>query len=427
VNRHASHQPCDAEPASTDSPGAAEQVFRPFQYLGSKLRSLDAIAEAATDIAGPNATVLDPFCGSTVVCQRLADAGMTVRASDALGFCAVAARATLGVARNSREESQALDVLEVPTPMRGLEAWVERERQALEDRDGNALLDLGRTVPQVWRRGNGPKDRSAIVSSHYAGTYFGVWQSLRLDALRQAIEPLDGWDRSVALTALFTSMSACAYTAGKHFAQPHKTSRKKDLTFHQRRALADRGTNVDDVYRDAVAALMRRPTMEGDGHDARQAKLSELRADSSIDLIYADPPYTAQQYSRFYHVPEVVLQYEVPKLQVHRGAVTSGLYPEGRFKSDFCSKRRVGDAFRRLAGLAAASNAALLVSYSGSRPGTGNDRMISLDDLTSLLKEYGPVTVYGLDHNYRQFNRTENAVGPDSDPECLILCRVPSC
>jgi len=427
VNQDASLASCVPKSAADADLKTVPQVFRPFQYLGSKLRSLDAIAETATLIAGPRATVLDPFCGSTVVSQRLADAGMTVRASDALGFCAVAARASLGIARNADSGSQALEVLGTPTPTRGLGGWVERERRALEDGDGSTLLEIGRSIPQVWRAGGATSHLEAIVSSHYAGTYFGVWQSLRLDALRQAIEPLQGWDRDVALTALFAAMSACAYTAGKHFAQSHNTSRKKDLSFHEKRALADRRTNVDHVYRETVAAILRRPTMASHGHAAKQARLQDLRPDPGVDLIYADPPYTAQQYSRFYHVPEVVLKYEVPKLQIHRGKVTSGLYPEGLFKSDFCSKRRVSDAFQRLAGLASSSGASLLVSYSDSRPGTGNNRMIGLDDLISLLKKYGPVTTYNLDHNYRQFNRMENAVGPDSDREYLILCRVRPC
>ena len=52
-------------------PGLEADVFRPIQYLGSKLRLLDSITEAVDDVSlrrGPN---LDLFCGSGVVSRHL--------------------------------------------------------------------------------------------------------------------------------------------------------------------------------------------------------------------------------------------------------------------------------------------------------------------------------------------------------------------
>src|ERR1700730_18507826 len=72
-------------------------VWRPVQYLGSKLRSLDAIAEAVGEIVAPGRTVIDAFSGTSVVSRRLASMGARVTAVDTSGAAATWARALLGV------------------------------------------------------------------------------------------------------------------------------------------------------------------------------------------------------------------------------------------------------------------------------------------------------------------------------------------
>src|SRR6202012_4271088 len=129
----------------------------------------------------------------------------------------------------------------------------------------------------------------------------------------------------------------------------------------------------------------------GVGHFAADLPLEQLHRDPDhlgpIDAIYAVPPYTAQQYSRFYHVPEVICSYELPVLQRVRGQLTRGLYPDNRFKSRFCSRRLVSGAFQELFFLATHHNATLLLSYSASRSGkTGNKRSIELSELRDLMR-----------------------------------------
>ncbi|MEE2789457.1 MAG: DNA adenine methylase [Myxococcota bacterium] len=406
---------------------ATAPVYRPFHYLGSKLRVVDAITQYTREHFKPGSVVMDPFCGSTVVAQSMASIGMRVLASDALQFCASAARASLGVGRNMQAYDRILTVLDAPTQTWHMAPWINAEKAAIAGRDGAALMEISTALPQVWRGTWHRPSGEALVSSHYAGTYFGITQAVRIDAIRRHIDTLDGWARDVALTALTSAMSACAFSAGKHFAQAHRLSSHKDLRFHAKRALIDRAQDIDTLFRAAVESMMKSVARAHHGHAGRCVRVEDIGDGPPVDLIYADPPYTAQQYSRFYHVPEVVFQYQVPTLQVYRGRLTAGLYPAHRFKSAFCSKRKAENAFRQLAQLAQRRGAELLLSYSVGRPQTGNARVVSAKTLFSLLSEYGPVTTFDLNHRYRQFNRRGQDVGPGHDREILVHCRVRPC
>ena len=80
-----------------------------------------------------------------------------------------------------------------------------------------------------------------------------------------------------------------------------------------------------------------------------------------------DPPYTADNYSRFYHVLEVLVRYDYPTLATDAaGQVLRGRYPEidGRFQSGFCRRADVEDEFRQVIRAAAHTGAKLIISYS---------------------------------------------------------------
>ena len=91
--------------------------------------------------------------------------------------------------------------------------------------------------------------------------------------------------------------------------------------------------------------------------DASQL-LTELRSEKcKPTVIYADPPYTQDQYSRYYHMYETVLLYDYPS------TAGAGRYRQGRFVSPFCLKTKVVDAFETLADRARSLRATLIVSY----------------------------------------------------------------
>jgi len=440
--------------------------WRPVQYLGSKLRTLEHIVDALGGLQAGGGVVWEPFTGSTVVSQTLAQAGYTVCAGDALYASATFATAVLGVGRGDETVSlPALACRIVDEARRCLEpdlelwaSWLTPETKAVEDRDGLRLIKLGAELPQRWRRSTG-EDRGlrtifeavevaanerrlsarGLTSTTYAGTYFGLRQALELDTLREAIDrlatagvPSNRWTRACMLTALAHAASAAVFSPGKHFAQPHRVHDGKDLGFHARRIVADRSTPIYAKFLEASTRLEEVARGGEENHRAEHERVEQMSADRlidwGVDVVYADPPYTAQQYSRFYHVLETLMESVPAKLQEVRGSVTRGLYPEGRYLSPFCSRVKATPAIDALARTAAKAGASLVVSYSDSMSdSTGNARSIPLPTLVSTVEQaYGrsAVSVRRLPLRYRQFNHSSAGISNRDDPEFLVVANV---
>ena len=88
--------------------------------------------------------------------------------------------------------------------------------------------------------------------------------------------------------------------------------------------------------------------------------------DVRADLVYMDPPYTSDNYSRFYHVLEVLTAYDYPPLaRGSDGRILRGRYPEisNRFRSGFCRRRDVEREFERVIAASAHSGSKLVISY----------------------------------------------------------------
>lgn len=425
----------------------AREPWRPIQYLGCKLRTAEAIVEAVDSFNGGSTTVWDPFSGSSVVAQTLAAHGHRVLVGDTQQASVVFARALLGVGRAAQTfaSPRTLSVLNVrrasavnpeEDPIWG--EWVRREDDYLFRNDSAGLLRMAEELPQRWKPGapSSVRDDSRPCATTFAGTYFGIRQALRLDALRAAVEALRGqrrlteWEEAGALTALCHAASAAVCSAGKHFAQPLVTGHKNGA-FVRTRMLRDRAVDVDRCFEDAVGAIAQAARHAHEGHavnfeDALSVSADQLRR-RGVNVAYLDPPYTAQQYSRFYHVLDTLVDGRQSPLQRRGDSVTRGLYPEGRYFSPFCSKRQAATAFSTLLERCAQEHVSLVISYSVSTGVTGNARMISLDQLLRLVTdtyESSEVDVRKLAHAYRQFNSGEASLAGRRDPEYLIMVRA---
>lgn len=437
--------------------------LRPVQYLGNKQRSLDTILAVVSEFADAGDGAADLFSGTSVVAQGLASLALRVTALDASASCAAMARATLGVNRQDRDVDGAALVNLLAAESKTREEalgelfgkWIAAEDLALAAEDGGQLIDVSRAIPQVWRgRASGPLSElfnrwheaanaeryfCAVMAPVFAGTYLGVRQAVALDARRAAITALssrrviDRWEEAVLVTGLLAAASAAAFSPGKHFAQPHKLDPAKDLTFHRQRILADRSIDVGAMAEHWIGTIIEGGRPGSEAHSVIEQPVESVTSNQlrrrGIRVVYADPPYTAQQYSRFYHALDALALGRARPLQRTRDQVTSGLYPEGRFLSPFCSKRQARPAFAKLASVCRGAGATLLLSYSSSSSdSTGNERMIALSALREVLgTAYGDsaVEVVELDHQYRQFNHRDVARPSRSDPEILVIAHAP--
>lgn len=432
------------------------QIFRPVQYLGSKLRALDALMDATSHLYSKDEQVFDLFSGSSVVSQAFARNGAQVTSVDAQLFSQHIASAMLGSGKkigncaHSIAQQIAYEWEQVE-PNKELLLLLEREDNAIADGPGPQLAEFYFDIPQVWRHENSQEwfaqavksvgqlgfNRVPIIASHYAGTYFGLRQALCFDFIRSRINTLlcdrkiNKWTSHALLTSLYSAMSESVYSAGKHFAQPLAKVNKINHDFHFSRMHSDRSMNVIDIF---IGAAKRIDTSSASMDVGSHAIAQPVETTYNIikrakpALIYADPPYTAQQYSRFYHVLEVAATYRVPRLQQIKGKVTAGLYGDDRYKSRYSSRKQAPKAFEELVSVARRSGASLALSYSSStKDSVGNQRMISLPNLTNIcMRHFGNenVTIIEMGHSYRQFNAASLSVINRDDPEILLICEA---
>ena len=428
--------------------------FRPIQYLGNKLRVLEEICDAADALLSRRGRIVDLFTGSTMVAQALANRGYEIVAVDSQRYSKAIATAFLSIGRQKNETcidgemigARATELIEAQ--FGSWEAYASEEEALLREGDAQGLREVYSNLPLIWRDDRNPHFRlvttkniydrtmtTPLFTSIYAGSYFGVHQALRLDGLRRAIfdfhlaGSISTWQMNAALTCVLSAASSAVHSAGKHFAQPLNTSETTGGRFRDRRLLQDRAVSIQESFGRCANAI-NDVSSNGDArHTAHTDTAENFIATTSehVDLFYLDPPYTAQQYSRFYHLLETICTYEPPNL-MDRGRITTGLYPTNRFKSAFSSKVKAFPAFQKLVVRARRKNSNLLISYSHSASGSdGNARMISLDELLSTCRQqYGSrhVETWTLRHRYRQFNSTRNANEDRHDPEVLIACRV---
>lgn len=135
-----------------------------------------------------------------------------------------------------------------------------------------------------------------FITRHYGGHYFSPTQARILDHLYSTLpepEPV----RTVALAALIQAASACAAAPG-HTAQPFQPT--KSLLPYIEQAWS---RSVTAMVSTAIAQLA--PFF---AQRKGQALVGDAAATVATlgdgDLVFCDPPYSAAQYSRFYHVLE---------------------------------------------------------------------------------------------------------------------------
>ncbi len=415
----------------------APEIFRPVQYLGSKLRVVEAITTLAAEVTPKGARIADLFTGSTVVSQAFANRGFATTAVDTQAYSVTFAQSLLGIDRKFGERFNSKHLLNIATSLRQKmpPAWLlleAREDASLARGDAKSLRSLYRSLPLAWRSGTRVADPALPLTSFYSGTYFGVRQALELDAIQAAIAlQLGGasnrWQRATATTALMHAASVAVHSAGKHFAQPLK-ARDENIEFLDRRLLTDRLIDVPSAFAHACNSINDMLKNYGLHHRATKAEAERYvnQKQPQHDLYYLDPPYTAQQYSRFYHILETIATGVLPNLPFGE-AMTSGIYSTNRYKSAFSSKKKAPEALAHILRKAAQKHITVLVSYSISAAGSdGNARMIRFDELLSeCCKVFGTTHVEftELAHRYRQFNSGSNANQNRNDTEVLVLCR----
>lgn len=440
-------------------------AFRPIHYLGSKLRLAPAIAEAIDNADATRGTVLDLFAGSGTTAFALSG-HRTVLTSDIQEYSRVicsallSPRPTPGDLASSFAARLAAGSPIVDTLRDAIEPLIEFERGALLTaargdaepicavlEEGSILanerglragtsLELQRRLTETTSRlARAGLAGSAVATTvrYFGGAYFSYEQALELDCV--AAISSEGFPpslRDLFTAALLSTASDTVNTVGKQFAQPIRPKTrtggvKKHLLAKLER---DRKVSVQIRFLNWLARYASH-SPPGTKHVAIRADYREALRQfaGEYSVVYADPPYTRDHYSRFYHVLETIARRDNPPITRSPGAaendLSRGMYRDDRHQSPFCIRSQAAGAFRELFQLASDNGANMVLSYSPFQSGA-HPRLMQIEALLELARRfYGNVELERVDGvSHSKLNRSSLNFEMPPEAEVLIICRL---
>jgi adenine-specific DNA-methyltransferase len=262
---------------------------------------------------------------------------------------------------------------------------VELEQDALRGTNVDAFLDTDSSLRCAAAKavGSDPSSEWQLFSTTYAGTYFGLTQCLQIDSIRCGIDKahssgiISQEDKRWAILALCKAMMATSNSTG-HFAQflTPSISNAKRVMSKRRRCVWSFWRSALSEFKATRSTDWRARNLVFSG-DANDVLTSVANREHRPSIIYADPPYTNDQYSRYYHLLETVIRYDYPTVS------GKGLYRPDRFRSSFSLSTEVESSFKTMICKAAAAAPSLVISY------PSNGLMVgSMEKIPSMMAEY---------------------------------------
>ena len=428
--------------------------FRTLNYLGSKLRLLDFIEENVRKVTPKDAGVCDLFAGSGCVSYKLSRL-FPVVACDIQHYSKVICDALLQPGLT--EETVKAFISEIKGSKSLLRdafaPLIELEEEAIRNEDLELLTDivehgslevynLEKTESKIAPVQNqvheklkktGLMGKESLISRYYGGVYFSYSQAVQIDVIVDAIRNhLNTVDKSVLLAALLSTTSDIACTVGKHFAQPIKArdSKGKIKKLVYNKAIKDKTVDVTALFEEWLDKYVSLPKgkynntiLQGDYMECLKTLPDNVRT------VYADPPYTRDHYSRFYHVLETMALDDVPEIstvKIHGSThVSNGIYRKDRHQSPFCIRSKAPIAFEEMFKTISASGRNLLLSYSPyDETKESHPRVVTISQLMSWASEYfNNVEVVSAGHfTHNKLNSTEHFLESSDEAEILIVC-----
>lgn len=261
-----------------------------MKYMGSKSALLrGALGELLLDKSSNAARFVDLFSGSGSVSHYIAEnLDIPVMSVDLQHYSKVLSGGII-----ERRKPLSCESL--------VRNWISRAQSELEnDRVYESLVEpihrLGKATVLRSRASSQKVHRRNFITRDYGGYYYSPQQAYVLDRLYSKL-PVNEPERSVCMSALLHAASVCAASPG-HTAQPFQPNAR--LLPHIKAAW-ERDA-LSECIRHVQALAKRHAKVKGQAQIADAAVVASGLSEE--DLAFCDPPYSAVQYSRFYHVLE---------------------------------------------------------------------------------------------------------------------------
>lgn len=346
----------------------------PIRYMGTK-RQLAQHVRRLAELASPHGSLTDLFSGMGSVAAEHAGR-RHVLTNDALGFTGVLARARFIGKDRKLTAAEAIAKLRplVREQRKYLMSTFDRELAAESKVLEGSAADLASHMSTVHHAGCDENFRRRATNArswtgapafkmaclYYAGGYFSMRQAIDIDAIRFAIESAQGlrkhadWLLAAWLSACSRVINAPGHTA--QYLKPNSTASAARIKAFWRRS-------IWDEFKDALINLEQvgSSTWRAGNRVVISDALSLIRGRrlAGTGVVYADPPYTKDQYSRFYHVFEALHRYDYPKISGEGRSVAA----DERFSTGFCQITQVKASFIALFEGVATLGVPLVLSY----------------------------------------------------------------
>lgn len=412
--------------------------IKSIRYLGSKRKLVDTICRVISDNVTRGSTILDMFAGTNCVSYGLSKY-FRVFSNDVQVLSYVIARALL-MNRNRVSVSEAREDLEQEY-WKNYDFLARNNEHALDKEERLINLQVDRFKeyanfcssfqPMVKSESHSRQAEKYsmcqsrqvdfpfdLFTNYFSNSYFGLKQCLEIDSLRFAIDkllPTEQTKKYLYLCALIYSVDSCVASPG-HFAQFFTPHSKESFGM----IIRERRKDVRTIFYSLIEYFWKNlsnPHFEHEAWCTNYVSLFDAGTEffskmKEVDLIYADPPYTADHYSRFYHVLETLTKYDYPEVK------GKGRYRGDRFVSNFSLKSKAYSEFERLFSLVSSLGCKLLLSYN-------NDGLICSERLIKLAKNYFAMVQHGdIEYNHSNQGRKNTDCQRRRNPrrECLVYC-----
>ena len=334
-----------------------------MSYMGTKARLAEQIADAI-DSAQPG-PVLDAFSGMCSVGAALVGRRQ-IWNNDIQSFSSEIATAIFTstepvISSINIAEHLYQDYIRNKVALENrFKRMLLKENKCLESSDHKALSQFfcsSKNISNYYKLRREGKELSLrpksfpyrLATITFSVGYFSLRQCIEIDSIRYAADRAlekkqvsDQMHRWINV-ALCVACKRIANTTG-HFAQylwPSSSNFSRIRRQYQRSAWDELSTVLSQISPIGTTSWRQGNYVT----NKESIKLLEKMKHHPIQpsVIYADPPYTTDHYSRYYHVLETLIHYDYPI------AIGKGRYRPDRFATPFSIKSKVVDAFSQFA------------------------------------------------------------------------------
>lgn len=440
-------------------------IFRPIYYLGCKTSFASSIKAAIDEVSRGDGRLIDLFAGTGAVAASMGSS-RSVTTVDVQEYSRVLCSAQLRPANLAPsyvnalldELSQGPYFKRLTWCMKPLIDYEQSSINAAMAGDTNALIELLESPPPVaWECVNTPipdtrlgaafketTDRLnteglsssplSTVSRNFGGVYFSFYQAAVLDATLSIAEKAETSIKDTLRAASLSTASILVNTIGKQFAQPIQPRNRSGIIKLgvANRVHRDRSLDALTTYKMWLGRYASLPPRPGKPEALRMDYLQALELyGANFSVVYADPPYTRDHYSRFYHVLETMCLRDNPTvskvIRNGKSTISRGVYREERHQSPFCIRSTAPGAFEALFKASRNHDLPLVLSYSPHETGDGtHPRSVSMDQLLELANRYYKRVevcgVTGVTHN--KLNRGGLKLKTREQAEVIVKCFI---